>query len=226
MGSSPGRKKKVSMSLWVKLTRLINLFLGLILGFTAYLQIVRVHAVIWVPVFLVPAVITLIAVFKLQAAERMEVKAVVSLHIGCCLCLMVYVGMQLVQNMSHEKTIFLMFENAPGEKNFYNPLNYREGWELLSVFMVVGWLKFLTMTTREHLRDSGVSAVEMAPDRMLKTVFLMMAVVGVLMSFWHVDSILPVANRIANLARTMHGVMNDPKPPVFNNVARPQDHTA
>ncbi|XP_069999473.1 uncharacterized protein [Penaeus vannamei] len=223
MGSSPGRKKRVRMSLWVKLTRVINLFLGLVLAFTAYLQVVRVHAIIWVPVFLVPAVVTLITAAKPQAAERLEVKAVVSLHIGCCLSLLVYVGTRLVHNMAHEKTIFLMFESTPGERNSYNPLHYREGWECLAVVMVVGWLKFLTMTTREHLRESGVTAVEMSPDRMLRTVFLMMAVAGVLMGFWHADNLVPVANRLASLARSVHGVMNDPKPPVFNNVARPQE---
>ncbi|XP_037796344.1 uncharacterized protein LOC119591662 [Penaeus monodon] len=226
MGSSPGRKKRVRMSLWIKFTRLINLFLGLVLALTAYLQIVRDHAVIWVPVFLVPATVTFITVAKPQAAEWLEVKAVVSLHIGCCLSLLVYLGTQLVNNMAHEKNIFLMFENTPGGRNSYNPLHYREGWESLAVLMVVGWLKFLTMTTREHLRKSGVSAVEMSPDRMLRTVFVMMAVVVVLMGFWHVDSLVPVANRIASLARTVHAVMNDPKPPVFSNVARPQEHAA
>ncbi|XP_047491999.1 golgin subfamily A member 6-like protein 2 [Penaeus chinensis] len=226
MGSSPGRKKRVRMSLWIKLTRLINLFLGLVLALTAYLQIVRDHAVIWVPVFLVPAAVTFITVAKPQAAERLEVKAVVSLHIGSCLSLLVYVGTRLVKNMAHEKTIFLMFESTPGERNSYNPLHYKEGWEIMSVLMVVGWLKFLTMTTREHLRESGVSAVEVSPDRMLRTVFVMMAVAGVLMGFWHVDSLVPVASRIASLARTVHGVMNDPNPPIFSNVARPQGHEA
>ncbi|XP_042233831.1 uncharacterized protein LOC121874020 [Homarus americanus] len=201
MGYSPKKERKqgVLMALWTKVCRLINLAVACIMGFTALLQMERPDALIWVPLFLVPAFLTFIISVHLRSAEKVEVRAVTSVHIGCCLCYLVYLATSLLRALTFESINFSMVDPQAGRETgrITNFFSHHETWECIAVGMIVAWLKFLSITSKDHLRDSGAAKTEVSPIRMLWTICVVLIVPFCLLSFCYIDGLLPFISSAA-----------------------------
>ncbi|XP_064091372.1 transmembrane protein 220-like [Macrobrachium nipponense] len=219
MAASPGRKRKANnVSLWMRVNQALNFLLALLLGITAYLQVRRADAVIWVVVFLVPAVITFLTSIKIHLSALPEVKVVSSVHIACCLCLLVYLGIRLIHGMANQFSTIIMFDGNDVIQNSYNPLDYQEGWEIIALILVVAWMKYLASTSREHMRESGMKPVEISPLWMLKAMGVVVVVPLGLASFCYIEGVNSTAKALYGSLRSA----SDPLPPVYNPVAQPQ----
>ncbi|XP_053628383.1 uncharacterized protein [Cherax quadricarinatus] len=178
MGVSP---KKMNQGVWVKiwsvLGRAINFVVGCLMLFIAYLQAVKSDNYNWLLVFLIPAVLTLILTLWQRAVEWVEMRAVTSVAVGCLLSFLVFMATRLIHTMTKDASVMLVDNTSGTGSPRPNPLNYPEAWECLSVIMVVGWLKFLTLSSKENLRELGVPQKPVSAVTMLRTLG---AVVGFL----------------------------------------------
>ncbi|KAK3879560.1 hypothetical protein Pcinc_015894 [Petrolisthes cinctipes] len=182
--------------------RVVNLLVALLLAFIASNQTDRPDAFIWVLLFTVPAVLTFILAVRprtidrveLRAVsslcvDRVELRAVSSLCVGCCLALLIFLGVSLLRAKSKESTLVML--NDQQHFSSSNPLNYKQTWEMVAVVMVIAWLKFLAMTTSDSLRESGVAKVEASSVRMLWALVLVMISFVVMFFISYVFSLLP-----------------------------------
>ncbi|XP_066970024.1 uncharacterized protein [Macrobrachium rosenbergii] len=218
MAASPGRKRKTNVSFWMRMNQALNFILAILLGTTAYLQVQRADAVIWVVIFLVPATITFLTAIKLQMGALPEVKVVSSVHIACCLCLLVYLGIRLIHGMANQYSTIIMFDGNDVVQNSYNPLDYQEGWEIIAIILVVAWMKYLASTSREQMRESGIKPAEVSPQWMLKAMGVVVVVPLGLASFCYIEGVNSSVKALYGGLRSA----SDPIPPVYNPVAQPQ----
>ncbi|KAK3879559.1 hypothetical protein Pcinc_015894 [Petrolisthes cinctipes] len=169
--------------------RVVNLLVALLLAFIASNQTDRPDAFIWVLLFTVPAVLTFILAVRPRTIDRVELRAVSSLCVGCCLALLIFLGVSLLRAKSKESTLVML--NDQQHFSSSNPLNYKQTWEMVAVVMVIAWLKFLAMTTSDSLRESGVAKVEASSVRMLWALVLVMISFVVMFFISYVFSLLP-----------------------------------
>ncbi|XP_071515347.1 uncharacterized protein [Panulirus ornatus] len=224
MGVSPAKRREESQaSLWIGLNRLISLAVASCLAFTAYLQVERKDYIVWVPTFLIPAILTFILTLRLKAVDCVEVHAVMSFHIGCCLCHLVYLATRLIYILTgNSPQAFHSLEELPPTAS-YNPFLYRQTWECMAVVMVVAWLKFLRISTRENLREAGMSQVAViSPKKMLRMLCMVfLAPFCLLWLCWVGGPPLWVA-QVARATRDALDIETHPQLPVYNPIAQPQ----
>ncbi|KAK4318831.1 hypothetical protein Pmani_010153 [Petrolisthes manimaculis] len=181
--------------------RVINLLVALLLAFIARSQTDRPDAFIWVLLFTVPAMLTFILAVRPRTIDRVELRAVSSLCVGCCLSLLIYLWVSLLRAKSREATLMMVMLNDQQQQqqqqdtSTSNPLNYKQTWEMMAVVMVVAWLKFLTMNTSDSLRESGVVKVEASSVRMLWALALVMTSFVVMFFISYVFRLLPFSTQ-------------------------------
>ncbi|XP_063864805.1 uncharacterized protein LOC135102971 isoform X2 [Scylla paramamosain] len=161
------------MNAWGKICRLLNLIVSLVLFYTTYFQTDRDNGFMWTMVFLVPALLTLTASAHPQIIEVVEVQAVWSVSLGFLLCLLVYlVGVAL--RAAARGPPFLEADSS------ILPvlLIHRESWDVISVSLMLMWLKFLSKATKENLREAGTATPQVSAQRMLKMTLLFTVFIG------------------------------------------------
>ncbi|XP_068212040.1 uncharacterized protein [Palaemon carinicauda] len=212
MAASPGKKRIKTNTFWIRMNQFLNFLLALLLAMTAYLQLHRADAVIWVTIFLVPAAITFLTSVKLHLGALPEVKVVASVHVASCLCLLMYLGIRLVHGMSHHHASIVMFDGSDVTENSYNPFDYKEGWEITAVILVVAWMKYLSSTSREYMRESGILVAEVSPVWMLKAMTVVLVVPLGLASFCYIEGVNNTAKEVYSVLQNAR----DPIPPVYS----------
>ncbi|XP_069159154.1 uncharacterized protein [Procambarus clarkii] len=194
MAASPKRRSQEwsMVALWNLLGRFINLVVACIMLLTAYLQVGRPDAFIWVSTFLVPAILTVILTVRQRAVESVVVRAVTSVAVGCYLTFLIYLIIRLIRTMVKNNSNFVMTsDNTESSSSRYpSPFDYHEAWECLAVIMVVAWIKFLTITSKENLRESGASYQEVSPIAMLRSLGVVLAVLAFVLASCYLHGIL------------------------------------
>ncbi|XP_050723000.1 uncharacterized protein LOC127001847 [Eriocheir sinensis] len=127
----------------------------------------------------------------------MEVRAVWSINVGCLLCLLVYLAVARLRTVTRKSMPDLKLTHDSQTSSFPSLaalVLHHESGDMVSVFLVLTWLKFLSMSSKEHLREEGMLTPQMSPLRMLKMLtFLFVLFVGVITAayFAHLPSSLP-----------------------------------
>ncbi|KAK7027502.1 hypothetical protein SK128_000194 [Halocaridina rubra] len=126
--------------------------------------------------------------------------------------------------MANQHSTIVILDYKEKSLASYNPLDYREGWEIVAVAMVVAWMKFLSSTTKENLMEAGISSAEVSPQWMLQALAAVVVIALGLASFCYIEGVNAAAKSVYHTLNTMTDPKNiaDPIPPVYNPAAKPR----
>ncbi|XP_018011393.1 uncharacterized protein LOC108668661 [Hyalella azteca] len=154
--------------------RFLHTIMAAVLVFVGMQQIERPDAAVWIPLFTVPAVITLLSTLKVTFIDGVCMRSLVSVYLGSAICLLIFLATSLLVVMAKQTYDVT-----------YNPLNFQEGREMMAVAVCVGWQKFHLFTVKEqarvtrnqkgHQRPATVSA-----QAMLKRLLTLIIIPGAL----------------------------------------------
>ncbi|XP_045112496.1 uncharacterized protein LOC123505345 [Portunus trituberculatus] len=167
------------MNAWGNICRSLNLIVSFVLFYTTYFQTDRENGFMWTMVFLMPALLTFIVSARPQIMEIVELHAVWSVSFGFLLCLLVYlVGVAL--RAAARGPPFL---EADSSILPVLPI-HRESWDVISVSLMLMWLKFLSKATKENLREAGTTTPQVSALRMLKMTLLFTVFMGCMVTVY------------------------------------------
>ncbi|KAF2367673.1 TMEM220 protein [Trinorchestia longiramus] len=167
--------------------RFLHIIMAGVLAYVGVQQIERHDAAVWIPLFLVPAGITLLSTIDVRYLEGVCMKSVVSVYLGSAICLMIWLATSLLVTMTQKTTI-----------SSYSPLDYQQGREMMAVTVCIAWQKFHLFTIKEqakanNLRKSyGRPSAASAPREVLKRVVPLVLLPGALAAFCYIESIKPM----------------------------------
>lgn len=167
--------------------RLLHTAMAVVLAYVGLQQTERHDAAVWMALFLIPAILTMLSTIKIQLVDGVCVRSLVSVYLGSALCLFFWLLTSL---------LVAVVQQSETHYPSYNPLDYQQGREALAVAVCVGWQKFHLVTTKEQIKvtrfnksyrpssDEGVSA-----RAMIRKIIPLLLLPGSLAAFCYIDSV-------------------------------------
>jgi len=147
--------------------KLINILMFLFFLLATIVQFNDDDAVVWIPVYVIPAALSLAIAIKPNITSDAMWLTVSHVHTACCICIFAYIVVLLIQHIHKES--HLVEKKQLTKEMEWNLLYYEEGRELVGLVLVLGWLKIskTVMTPGNPLQKSrmllGLLAVPMIP---------------------------------------------------------------
>uniref|UniRef100_T1ISY2 Transmembrane protein 220 n=1 Tax=Strigamia maritima TaxID=126957 RepID=T1ISY2_STRMM len=135
--------------------KFVNILMFLFFLLATLVQFNDDDACVWIPVYVIPAALSLAIVIKPKITSDSMWLTVTHVHTACCICIFAYIVALLLQNM-HKESFLLERKLNAKQQVHWNLLYYEEGRELVGLILVLIWLKIskTVMTPGSTLQKS------------------------------------------------------------------------
>lgn len=139
------------------------------------------NACLWIPTFLVPALLSSVVAVRPQLSDQIWWKAQAVIFNSMALLLALVWSIQLVRTVHAEaesETVSISKGGIFRSFGLVNPLEYEEGREMIGILLCVAWMKMTSHVSRVHFRSRHVLP---APRKLVMT-SLYLSIVPVLLT--------------------------------------------
>ena len=123
------------------------------------------NAGLWIPTFLVPALLSSVIAIRPQLSEQVWWRAQAVIFNSMSLLLALVWSIQLIRTV-HAESETADRGGLLRSLGLFNPLEYEEGRETMGVLLCVAWMKMTCHVSRAHLRSAHARP---APRRLVMT---------------------------------------------------------
>lgn len=123
------------------------------------------NACLWIPTFLVPALLSSVIAIRPQLSEQVWWRAQAVIFNSMSLLLALVWSIQLIRTV-HAESETADRGGLLRSLGLFNPLEYEEGRETMGVLLCVAWMKMTCHVSRAHLRSAHLRP---APRRLVMT---------------------------------------------------------
>lgn len=130
------------------------------------------NSCLWIPLFLIPAFLSLIVVIKPQLSESTWWKGWHVIHTVLSMLLAILWIIQWIRSIQKQRDT-VVIQGGNKEDLSLNPLDYEEGMETLGIIIIVVWMKITSYVSKHQFRSKKFLP---APKRIVATALYMSSV--------------------------------------------------